>query len=223
MQSCRRNLNAGLALHGLSTNCDAFLPVSIDGAYAAFRSSVLDRGSYVNDTSSNRVLFEGSAAISLALEASTLFYRLNRHHSQPSSHSSGGNARHRDRIGIQSGFFQGYSGNAASDEFDNEPYASAPSLTYHEFLACARPSSDRRRSILELDALLRPISYPSVPGGSGASSGMNVSALLSGANGSGALSSSVLAALASSGLIGGSSANAPLGELQKRLIMGTSI
>ena len=65
------------------------------------------------------------------------------------------------RIGMQSGFYQGYSGNTGYEEFHNEPFATAPSMTYHEFLACARPLSDRRRSILELDALLRPISHPS--------------------------------------------------------------
>jgi len=82
----RQRLNAGLALHSLSTNADAFLPVSIDGAYNALR------GTNRTPTSSNRMLFEGSAAVALALEASTLFYRL--HHRQPpssSSHSSGPN------------------------------------------------------------------------------------------------------------------------------------
>jgi hypothetical protein len=193
-------LNAGLALHGLSTNADAFLPVSIDGAYRALHSVGASR---VPTTTQNRVLFEGSAAIALALEASTLFYRLRRR-------TKAATASHRSRIGIQSGFYQGYSSNAAYEEFDSEPFASAPSMTYHEFLACARPSSDRRRSILELDALLRPISYPSAP----ATSSPWV-------NNVGPWSTSMLASLQSSGLIAGSTNG--MGELQSRMIRGTSI
>jgi len=205
----RRCLNAGLALHGLSTNADAFLPVSIDGAYQALRGGKSGNGGTNDQSSPNRQLFEGSAALSLALETSTLFYRLH-HRRQPSSSHS--NHSRRSRIGIQSGFYQGYSGNTGFDDDNNEPYASAPSLTYHEFLACARPSSDRRRSILELDALLRPISYPS-----SATAGGGVGSIAGG----GALSASVLASLTSAGLVGSSGDS--LGELQKRLMRGTSI
>lgn len=209
----RQRLNAGLALHGLSTNADAFLPVSIDGAYTALR------GTNSIPTSSNRMLFEGSAAIALALEASMLFYRL--HHRQPPSSSSHSSGR-RSRIGIQSGFYQGSSGNGYED-CDNEPYASAPALTYHEFLACARPSSDRRRSILELDALLRPISFPSTSGDVGGdtsgSSGVDVASLLLASGGQ--VSPSILASLTSSGLISGGTAT--MGELQKRIMRGTSV
>jgi hypothetical protein len=197
----RTCLNAGLALHGLSTNADAFLPVSIDGAYRALRSDTM------GGPTSNRILFEGSAAIALALETSTLFYRLRRHTTAATSHNSTCPSPRRGRIGIQSGFYQGYSGNAGYEEFDNEPFATAPSLTYHEFLACARPSSDRRRNILELDALLRPLLYPSTSSTSG-----------------GGLSSSVMASLASSGLIIGGNSNNSMGEeLQRRITRGTSI
>jgi len=208
----RQRLNAGLALHGLSTNAGAFLPVSIEGAYTALR------GTNSTPTSSNRMLFEGSAAVALALETSTLFYRL--HHRQPPSSSSHSSGR-RSRIGIQSGFYQGSSGNGYED-CDNEPYASAPALTYHEFLACARPSSDRRRSILELDALLRPISFPSTSGGGGSDmsggGGVDVASLL--ASG-GQVSPSMLASLTSSGLVGGGTN--VMGELQKRIMRGTSV
>jgi hypothetical protein len=199
----RNSLNAGLALHGLSSNADAFLPVSIDGAYCALRSDTTGGRTASSSSTANRTLFEGSAAIALALETSTLFYRLRRH----TRITTTGPALRRGRIGIQSGFYQGYSGNAGYEEFDNEPFATAPSLTYHEFLACARPSSDRRRNILELDALLRPLSYPSTSSTSG-----------------GGLSSSVLASLASSGLIIGGDSNNSMGEeLQRRITRGTSI
>jgi hypothetical protein len=202
----RRRLNAGLALHGLSTNADAFLPVSIDGAHRALRPDAAAAGS----GSPNRALFEGSAAVALALEASTLFYRLRRRAGTAAAgggRSVGGAAR-RGRIGIQSGFYQGYSGNAGYEEFDNEPFATAPSMTYHEFLACARPSSDRRRSILELDALLRPISHPSAA--ATAAGRLSDVAISPWGNNVGALSSSVLA-------LNGT------GELQKRMIRGTGI
>ena len=215
----RQCVNAGLALHGLSTNSDAFLPVSINGAFTALRgrNDNNDTGSVI---SNNRMLFEGSAAIALSLEASTLFYRLNRRSS--SSHASGRSGGYRSRIGIQSGFYQGSSGNAGYEDFDNEPYATAPSLTYHEFLACARPSSDRRRSILELDALLRPISYPSsAANATPLDGGINVASLLS-SGGVASVSPSILASLTSSGLISGGGTNT-LGELQKRMMRGTSV
>lgn len=194
----RRCVNAGLALHGLSSNSDAFLPVSIDGARGALRGI---EGT-ATGASPNRTLFEGSAAVALALEASTLCYRLDRR----SSSSLGGSQR--SRLGIQSGFYQGSSGLSAHS--DNEPYPTAPALTYHEFLMCARPSSDRRRSILELDALLRPVSYPeAVPSGPAVA---------------GSLPASVLASLAAAGIVAnGSNEINSTGELQRRVMSGTSI
>lgn len=39
------------------------------------------------------------------------------------------------------------------------------SIAQFTFLPCLRPSSDSRRSILEMDALLRPVSYPSLAAG----------------------------------------------------------
>ncbi|KAL9183090.1 hypothetical protein ACHAXT_004877 [Thalassiosira profunda] len=207
----RRRLNAGLALHGLSSNADAFLPASIDAAHRALRG---DDGV---GTSPNRALFEGSAAVALALEASTLYYRLRR--DAPSSRAAGGP---RSRLGIQSGFYRGSSGNVGYGEADSEPFATAPSLTYHEFLASLRSSSDKRRSILELDALLRPLSYPGPAGGGmdagGGASGLNMASLLAGSGS--AAQASVLASLASAGLIGGGSA--AVGELQQRMMQGTS-
>ncbi|KAL7492114.1 hypothetical protein ACHAWT_001317 [Skeletonema menzelii] len=108
----RRCVNAGLALHGLSSNSDAFLPVSIDGAHR--HSTIASRQVIVNN--------------------------------HPNNQNNG-----RRRLGIQSGFLSGvYSGNSRYDDDANDPFATASSLTYHEFLSCAKPSSDRRRSILEM-------------------------------------------------------------------------
>lgn len=198
----RRRLNAGLALHGLSTNADSFLPVSVDGAHRALR------GDSASETpvSQNRILFEGCAALSLCLETSTLFYRLRRNAHRSKSPEA------RSRIGIQSGFYQGFGGNTDYQD-DNDSYASAPALTYHEFLACTKSSSDKRRSILELDALLRPLSYPSGGNalGGGIGGGLEVSALES--------------LLKSSGLsvdIGGTR-NGYRGELHQRMMRGTSL
>jgi len=211
----RRSVNAGLALHGLSTNSDAFLPVSIDGAYRAFHG---DSIGYT--VSQNRKLFEGSAAIAMALEASSLFYRLRRHPSSQSSYSSGA----RSRIGIQSGFYQGYSGHTGyeDDGSSNEPFATAPALTYHEFLACARPSSDTRRSILELDVLLRPLSFSSTIGQKYSNLGDGVNALLTGQVGN---ASSQMMSLALAGIIGNSctGSNGYLGELHQKMMAGTSV
>jgi len=220
----RKCLNAGLAMHGLSSNSDAFLPVSIDGAYRALRGKRGTSGE-CEVSSPNRTLFEGSAALSLALEASTLFYRFHRHSSRTSSSSSSSSPR--SRIGIQSGFYQGYSTNSGyDDDAPNEPYATAPSLTYHEFLACARPSSDRRRSILELDALLRPITYPSLSNANISTGGVGAMGALGALSGGGlSPSSAVLASLASAGLIGGNfnDPTSNMGELERRMIRGTSI
>ena len=183
----RQGLNAGLALHGLSANTDALLPLSIDGAYRALR------GDNVLLPSANRVLFEGSAALSLALEASTLCYRL-RNRPLPNCTAP------RSHLGVQSGLYHRQSG--------DEPYATPLALTHDEFLACARSSSDRRRSVLELDALLRPPlgqGVPTAPGGS-------------------AVPAAVLAQLAAAGLVGGGGGggNTP-GELQRRFMRGTSV
>jgi hypothetical protein len=188
VQQFQRHLNAGLTLHGLSSNSDAFLPLSIEGAHQAFYGPR-------SDVSTNRKLFEGSAALALALESSTLSYRLR------STSPTVGNVN-RSRLGIQSGFFQGYTSNDS-----NEAFASAPCLTYHEFLACTKSSSDKRRSILELDAMIHPLSFP-VDGGVG----------------QGDLSSNILASLMAAGVIGGSSSgNQDLGLLHQRFIKGTHL
>lgn len=217
VETFRRCINAGLALHGLSSNSDAFLPVSIDGAHRALYGE--DRS---ESSSSNRKLFEGSAAVALALESSTLCYRLRR--DKPSlsntNHHINQSGR-RSRLGIQSGFYQGYSGNSGYDDDANDPFASASSLTYHEFLACARPSSDRRRSILELDALVRPLSRPSAGGvGVGDGYGADIASLLA-RNGSGM--SQELMQLQLAGIIGGSQSQDHLGELHERMMRGTTI
>ncbi|KAL7466250.1 hypothetical protein ACHAXS_006543 [Conticribra weissflogii] len=211
----RRSVNAGLALHGLSTNSDAFLPLSIEGAYRAFHGDPVD-----NTVSQNRRLFEGSAAIAMALEASSLFYRLRRHPSSQSSNSSGA----RSRLGIQSGFYQGHSGNADYEDNDGryDPFATASALTYHEFLACARPSSDTRRSILELDVLLRPLSFSSAIGQRHRNLGDGVGSLLAVQGGN---VSSQMMSLALAGIIGngGTGSNGYLGELHRRMMAGTSM
>ncbi|KAL7495039.1 hypothetical protein ACHAWT_003592 [Skeletonema menzelii] len=210
----RRCVNAGLALHGLSSNSDAFLPVSIDGAHRALYGENRSASS-----SQNRKLFEGSAAVAFALESSTLFYRLRR--DKPSSnnnHPNNQNGR-RSRLGIQSGFYQGYSGNSGYDNDANDPFATASSLTYHEFLACARPSSDSRRSILEMDALIRPLSRPS-PGGVGAGGGTDIASLLAGNVNT---MSQELLQLTLAGIIGGNNSQDHFGELHERMMRGTSI
>lgn len=185
----RRQLNAGMALHGLSSSADTFLPLSLNGAHRALCG---DR-----TVSQNRMTFEGSAAVALALETSTLYYRLRRNRAASSSGP-------RSRIGIQSGFYQCVGGSDLGND-TNEPYASAPSLTYHEFLACTRSSSDNRRSILELDAMLRPLSYP----------GKNHNI-----GGAGGLPPHVLTSLFGFG--GGVESNS-LGLLHQRLMKGSSL
>jgi hypothetical protein len=221
VETFRRRLNAGLALHGLSTNSDAFLPVSIDGAHRALYGHDNRRRTTTSSSSQNRKLFEGSAAIAFALESSTLFYRLRRRDKQPSSNHEHGR---RSRLGIQSGFYQGYSGNNGYDDDANDPFATASTLTYHEFLACARPSSDRRRSILEMDALLRPLSRPSTggvgAGGGGGGGGVDIASLLA-RNGS-AMSQELLQ-LSLAGIIGGNISQDHFGELHERMMRGTTI
>ena len=188
VQQFQRQLNTGLALHGLSLNADIFLPLSIDGGHRALYG---DRA-----VSPNRLLFEGSAALALALEASTLSYRLR-------SNLQSTSGCHRARLGIQSGFYQG----SASNDV-NEAFASASSLTYHEYLACMRSSSDKRRSILELDVMMHPLSFPE----------SNV--LGQGAD----LSSNILASLMATGVIGGNAgASQSLGMLHQRFMRGTSL
>ncbi|KAL7490255.1 hypothetical protein ACHAW6_015982 [Cyclotella cf. meneghiniana] len=197
VQQFRRQLNAGMALHGLSTNSDTFLPLSLEGAHRALCGE--------RAASQNRVLFEGSAAIALALEASTLFYRLRRN---PLRIDSSVDCA-RSRLGIQSGFYQGFSGNSGYGAHNNsDTFASAPCLTYHEFLACTRSSSDRRRSVLELDAMLCPLSYPSID---------NASAL---GHGSG-FPSNILASLLTTTATGIGSQY--LGQLHQRMMKGTSL
>jgi len=213
----RRSVNAGLALHGLSSNSDAFLPVSIDGAHRALYGD--ERSA---SASQNRKLFEGSAAVAFALESSTLFYRLRRDKPSASNnnHHANNPSGRRSRLGIQSGFYQGYSGNSGYEDDANDPFATASSLTYHEFLACARPSSDSRRSILEMDALIRPLSRPS-PGGVGAGGGgVDIASLLA-RNGS--AMSQELMQLSLAGLIGGNSSQDHFGELHERMMRGTTI
>jgi hypothetical protein len=191
VEKFQRCLNSGLTLHGLSTNADVFLPVSIEDAHRALFG---DR-----KVSSNRNMFEGSAALSWALEESTLPYRLR-------SNSQSLSGTQRSRLGIQSGFYQG----SVSND-NNDPFASADSLTYHEFLACMRSSSDKRRSILELDAMMHPLSFPAAsmtpPFGQG-----------------GDMSSNILASLMSAGVIGGGGeGKRDLGLLYQRLMRGTSM
>jgi len=205
VETFRRRLNAGLALHGLSTNSDAFLPVSIEGAHRALYGHDNRRTTL---SSQNRKLFEGSAAVALALESSTLFYRLRRE--KPLSNHR---YNRRSRLGIQSGFYQGCSGNNGYIDDANDPFATASTLTYHEFLACARPSSDRRRSILEIDALLRPLSRPT--GG-----GVDIESLPA-RNGN--AMSQVLLQLSVAGIIGGNSNQDHFGALHKRMMKGTII
>jgi len=134
-ESIRTNLNNGLALHGLTENSDLVLPLSIAKCWDALHRS--GGGSGRNSGS----MFEASAAGALALETATLPYRL-------SGSGSSSSTNYRSKIGIQSGYYQGSSGQSDG----NESYGTADKLSYHEFLSSLRPSN--RHVMLELSALL---------------------------------------------------------------------
>ena len=91
-------------------------------------------------------------------------------------------------------------------------------MTYHEFLACARPSSDRRRSVLELDALVKPLSRPSKQGGAANNGVGDIASLLA----RGGMSQELLQ-LSLAGIIGGNSGGGSLGELHERMMRGTTV
>ena len=129
----RSALNSGLALHGLTENSDVFLPISLPQCGRALSNGI--------DTS----VFSSSAAAALAIEASSLPYRL----LGPVPSSEPGGPR-KSKIGIQSGYFAG----SAQSSSGSDPYANADKLSFHEFLSCLRPSN--RHTVLELDAMIRP-------------------------------------------------------------------
>ena len=133
IESFRSALNSGLALHGLSSNSDLFLPISLAKSAAALFGS-----------GANTTTFQSSAAAALAIEASSIPYRL----LGLRTSSTESITPMRSKIGIQSGFFAG------SGQSDNgsDPYATAERLSFHEFMSCVKPSN--RHSILSLDALI---------------------------------------------------------------------
>ena len=136
IESFRSALNSGLALHGLSSNSDLFLPISLAKSAAALFGS-----------GANTTTFQSSAAAALAIEASSIPYRL----LGLRSTSTGSITPMRSKIGIQSGFF---SGSGQSDN-SSDPYATAERLSFHEFMSCVKPSN--RHSILSLDALITTV------------------------------------------------------------------
>ena len=133
IESFRSALNSGLALHGLSSNSDLFLPISL----AKSADALFGRGARTST-------FQSSAAAALAIEASTLPYRL----LGLRSSSTGSMTPMRSKIGIQSGFFAG----SGQSDNSSDPYATAERLSFHEFMSCVKPSN--RHSILSLDALI---------------------------------------------------------------------
>ena len=134
IESFRSALNSGLALHGLSSNSDLFLPISL----AKSAEALFGRG--VSSTPA----FQSSAAAALAIETSTLPYRL----LGLRSSSAGSITPMRSKIGIQSGYFAG----SGQSDNDSDPYATAERLSFHEFISCVKPSN--RHSVLSLDALI---------------------------------------------------------------------
>ena len=136
IESFRSALNSGLALHGLSSNSDLFLPISLaKSAEALFGSGA------------NTTTFQSSAAAALAIEASSIPYRL----LGLRSTSTGPITPMRSKIGIQSGFFAG----SGQSDNSSDPYATAERLSFHEFMSCVKPSN--RHSILSLDALITTV------------------------------------------------------------------
>jgi len=125
--SVRHNINRGLTLAGLASGeagggCDVLVPISLGSCFGR-------KEGYST--------FEASAVGALALETATLPYRLRRGGSE--------NGR-RNKIGIQSGYFQG--GGGLGGEGDNDAFGSTDRLSYHEFLSSLRPSN--RHVVLEL-------------------------------------------------------------------------
>ena len=139
IESFRSALNSGLALHGLSSNSDLFLPISLaKSAEALFGSD----GYTVTP-------FQSSAAAALAIEASTLPYRL----LGLRTSGSGTITPMRSKIGIQSGHSFAGSGQSGNNA---DPYATPECLSFHEFMHCVKPSN--RHSVLSLDALITTLS-----------------------------------------------------------------
>jgi len=136
VDSFRSALNGGLALHGLAANSDLYLPISLaESAEALFGSGA------------NTNAFQSSAAAALAIEASTLPYRL----LGLRSSGSGSIAPMRSKMGILSGYFSA----SGQSDTSSDPYATAERLSFHEFMSCLKPSN--RHSILSLDAHIKTL------------------------------------------------------------------
>jgi hypothetical protein len=115
VERVRTNVQAALALDGFTQNANLVLPLRLDE----------------KDKDSN--LFLASARLAMALETSTLAYRLRPQHDP------------RYKIGLQNASFFGQGGN------DSRWGTTAQRLSFGEFLNSLQPSS--RHSLIELDTL----------------------------------------------------------------------
>jgi hypothetical protein len=126
----RNDLSQGLLLHGVASNSDLVLPLSLSRCWKS-----LDK----KDKWSN--LFEASAAAAIALETATLPFRFAR-----------GTPKSKSKIGIASGYFQG-----SSSLEDDDMFPIADALTFHEYISSLKPSS-HRHIMVEMSCLLHSIS-----------------------------------------------------------------
>jgi hypothetical protein len=114
VERLRQHLCNGLALSDITQHSDAILPLRLG-------------------TDDNKSLFEASARLAMALESTTLPFRLN------------SNADPRYKIGLQNAPFFGQGGT------DSRWGSTAQSLTIWEYLSCLKPQ--RQYSVLELDVV----------------------------------------------------------------------
>ena len=122
IQQFRSFLHTGLTYHGIIEHSDLVLPLSL---------STKDDDDFE--------LFKSSAQIAMAIEASTLPFRI-----------YNGNNNNNYCMGIQSGFFQG-SGQLS----EQQNYSNAQTLSIHEFVSCLRCPSNRH-TLLDMSASLPP-------------------------------------------------------------------
>ena len=132
----RSQLNNGLNLHGVGEYSDLVLPLSLSNCWNA-----LSCGGQSSPTSCGS-LFECAAVAALALESTTLSYRLLKESSTGSSSSST-----KSKIGIMNGYYQG------SGQSDNDAFPSTDRMSFHEFLSSLRPSNSH--TMLELSSCLK--------------------------------------------------------------------
>jgi len=131
VRAFRNDLSQGLLLHGVTSNSDLVLPLSLTRCWKS-----LDKKDMLKSN-----LFEASAAAAMILETATLSFRFAR-----------GNPKTRSKIGIASGYFQG-----SSSLEDNDVFPTVDKLTFHEYISSLKPSS-HRHVMTEMSCLAHPIS-----------------------------------------------------------------